>query len=125
MEGLLHYGAINPNIIIYLIIAIVIIALIVYILKGNKYAGLRPDIASKMEKLDKQMHKSPFKTGTVVILSDGKVGVVRSVEAKMLGAGSGLPKIIAQVTVEIPGSGKPMIKTFAPEDLKIYEIPKG
>ena len=121
----MHIAAVNPNIFIYLIIAVVILAIIVYILKGNKYAGLRPDIASKMDRLDKQMHKSPFKPGTVVILSDGKVGVVRSVEAKMLGAGSGLPKIIAQVTVEIPGPGKPIIKTFLPEDLKIYEVPKG
>jgi hypothetical protein len=121
----MHSTAINPNVFIYLIIAAVIVVFIIYILEGNKYAGLRPDIASKMERLDKQINKSPFKPGTVVTLSDGKVGIVRSVEAKMLGAGSGLPKIIAQVTVEIPGPGKPVIKTFAPEDLQVYEVPKG
>jgi|GEM_PF-1895765 hypothetical protein len=105
-------------------VVIAILAWMIFYFNGNKYLGLRRDIADKMERAEKSINKSPFQPGTVVILPDGKVGVVKSVGTAMKGAGSGVFNVEQRITVEIPGPVERTTATFSPHELKIFDFPK-
>jgi hypothetical protein len=103
---------------------ILVLSAVLFFVGGGKYQGLRRDIADKMERAEKNINKSPFQPGTIVILADGKVGVVKLVGNTMKGAGSGVFNFKQEITVEIPGPTGRTTSVFAPEELKIFRVPK-
>ena len=119
-----HFLARNMAIILETAGAAALLWAFFYFFGPGRYQGIRRDIAMKMGQAEKSVNKSPFQPGTIVILPDGKVAVVKAVGNTMKGAGSGVFNFRQEITVEIPGPDGRKTAVFEPRELKIFQVPK-